>query len=119
MEQLQSKQTNKEVLLAAANLLEEKDWTQKAYAKDSYGMSVSYSSENATCYCALGSMWRVAKITAHYYAFKYIPMPEKSLHKYLVSIKEPGFVSIAQWNDEPVRTKEDVINAMRNCAATL
>ena len=48
----------KEILQKARDLITDPDkWTQKAYAKDSKGMTVSLWSKEATCWCALGALY--------------------------------------------------------------
>lgn len=54
-----------EYLRDARNLLGDKDrWTQGVWARDRFGKQTDPLAENATCWCALGMLRRVAKMTA-------------------------------------------------------
>lgn len=107
---MQSKSA-KEVLLAAANLLEEKGWTQKAYARDQFGNSVSTHNHDAVCYCAAGSIRCVVSNDSYFVA-------TSTLNRYL-RVGNKHNSGLADWNDSSNRTKEEVIQTMRDCAATL
>jgi hypothetical protein len=41
---------------ARAKISDEKNWTQNAYARNTQGDIVSYSSSEAVCFCALGAL---------------------------------------------------------------
>jgi hypothetical protein len=69
-------------------------WTQQAYAKTKHGIATSSSDPDAFCFCLLGAV-----------------------HK-CYSIDEIGYINqkiqrniegaIAEWNDDPTRTFEEV-----------
>lgn len=96
-----------EVLERAADLLEEYDWCQGEFAKDSDGCAVVWESDKAQSFCALGVAYR---------AWSDLGQP----HFPLVTSMQ-GYLDVRDvtaWNDEPGRTKAEVIAKLRE-AATL
>lgn len=52
--------TVKEVMIAArAKIADEKNWTTKAFARDTNGDSVPSSDQDAVCWCAIGAILSV------------------------------------------------------------
>lgn len=102
--------TIKEILLDAANLIEIKGWSQKALARDINGNIVSINSPKAETFCAIGAMNR---------ALKKYPRSEQLAFDTLSVVENYIDNIITNWNDSPLRTKEEVIKTMRDCAATL
>lgn len=94
--------TPQEVLLKAADLIENNGWTQNFMARNVEGLSVNQLSIEASCFCILGAMLNISGNHADDAA--------KILRDHL------NIPHIAMWNDNPSRTKEEVINALREAA---
>lgn len=85
-------------------------WTQNAWARDINGKEISEDSSFASCFCLSGAINRTHFVdNAHY---DYVMMAKGILtneicktHPELASSLAP----IATWNDEPGRTKEEVL----------
>lgn len=90
--------TPKQILSAAADLLESKGWTKKASARDKNGMPCLVKSPLATSYCALGAIYVIS-------GNRFIECLEalNTLHA------EVG--DISTWND--LSTGPAVINTLR------
>jgi hypothetical protein len=87
------------VLEEARRLLLEKGWTQGTFARDRKGDAIEFDSPRAACFCTSGAIMRVGESpdrSAEFYAFR-------ALRKFL------GDQTIAEWNDDPRRTREDVL----------
>lgn len=79
-------------------------WTQRAYARMSNevddGGKVSAESRLATCWCVTGAVWAVTPEAMS-------SMP--ALNKLKEVMSWPSTTDIIQWNDEPTRIKEEVL----------
>jgi len=67
-----------EILKEAKKLIEkEKHWTQKTYARDSQGVSISPDSIYAVSFCAIGAIMEVCETrqTAKYYRYLQKALP--------------------------------------------
>lgn len=102
----------KEILIEAANLLETKGWTQDAFARDANGMGIKSHEESAVCFCTIGALNRVSGENV----VRRLDTEGNKAYEYLRD--SIGGWGIAEWNDSYDRTKEDVISALRNAAAT-
>lgn len=97
----------------AAELIEHGGWTQGAEARDANGNKVSALSDFACSWCAMGALRRVADSTRLTGADKIaviagLPLtPILSLHP------------LATFNDDRDRTKEEVINLLREAGTKL
>jgi hypothetical protein len=78
-------------------------WTQGEWAKDANGKGLVYDNPKATCFCAEGAILRSG-------ASEDSSIPQEDaqerLKEAIVSTE-----SIADWNDAPERTQEEVIVA--------
>ena len=84
-----------------ANLFSEPSrWTKEHYAKDSHGVSTFATADNAVCFCLLGGV-RLC------YDFLEVPEIEMKLENVLAARGFSG--SLANWNDAPKRTVEEVV----------
>ena len=92
----------KALLNLAADLIEQKGWTQGAMALDAAGTPTKALSPDAVCYCTLGALAKAAG-------------GHERVEGRLVSTlaKQLKVYSIVDWNDTPGRTKEEVIAALR------
>lgn len=87
-----------QVLLDAADLIEEKGWIQGANWRPGLG------------YCVFGA---INKVTQNDLAFS------DAVGRVLTEIgrlNQPWTGGIARWNDEPGRTKDEVLAALRKAA---
>lgn len=107
--------TTKEVLLRAADLIEQNDLCKGVMAQMPDGQTSGYLSARATCFCVVGALSRTC------YALEYTWL---DVGRFAVSAIKgylglPDDYLLSQWNDEPERTKEDVVAALRGAAGTL
>ena len=53
-------QTTKEILVAARAIIANKEnWTQDAYARDKYGVSIGVNCSNAVYFCSIGAIRKI------------------------------------------------------------
>ena len=97
-----------QALLKAADLLERKGWTQNVAARDVAGQSISCASKEAVCYCVDGAIQAVTVGSCTPYTDW--AQTRATLRDYL------DIPSLIVWNDNPRRTKEEVIVALREAA---
>jgi hypothetical protein len=98
-----------QILTKAANIIGERGWFQ--------GASVD---PDGTGVCAVGAM-RVA-VGLNPLPDDYVPADEEDVdHASEEFVQWLGIyaMSVVDWNDSPRRTKEQVITALRECAAEL
>ena len=93
-----------EILKETRRLLDEKGWTQGAYARDNRGSCVEVESPAASCFCLSGALRR-AHANLGYDSFSSYAANAATLY-----LAEAGAGrSIPAWNDAPSRTKDDVL----------
>jgi hypothetical protein len=98
-----------DVLDRAADLILQKGWTQEVHARDESGDSDFVTADSAVCFCALGA------ISA---AYGSDPSDETGVDAQFHLRKVlPAYASIPDWNDDPVRTKDEVVAKLREAAA--
>ena len=90
--------TTREVLLKAADIIEEKGWYQ--------GNMIGPKGE----LCMLGALNVASDYSLEYFNVRTVVRDH--LH---ISVKDKSF-SLSNWNDAPERTKEEVIAALRGAA---
>lgn len=100
--------TPSEILLKAADLIEQKGWTQGAYAR-SGEFEVSSLHREATCYCTIGAII-CATGEARMLGRGVVDGTKARLFAMI------GDHDIVSWNDTPGRTKEEVVEALRRAA---
>lgn len=89
--------TDVEILKAARARIEQ-GWCQRAYAQDAEGSYVSTLSPDADSYCLSGALWATAGLD------------DKAVARCLVLLSEDGRAcGVIAWNDQPERTKEEVL----------
>lgn len=86
--------------LGPAGKLIAKGWTQGEMARDANGDAIEPNSKNAVCFCSAGAL---------HAAYQKYDDYNKAYDKLLKII---GKESILTWNDDPSRTKEQVVEAM-------
>jgi hypothetical protein len=101
--------TPQEVLIKAAELLESSPtaWTQEYIARDHTGFPGEANHPSACSWCAMGAIAKVQNLPD-------APQEHNAASKLLAS--HLGALSIVEWNDNPVRTREDVIKGLREAA---
>jgi hypothetical protein len=87
--------------MKAYELLEKADWTQGAFARDSKGVYVDLYSEEAVSFCSVGAIGRANCGEAYPH------------HKVVALCNLLEVNLLTKWNDDPDRTKEEVIAALR------
>jgi hypothetical protein len=108
------------ILDRAADLIEpEGMWTRQSYARDAKGREISPESPEATCFCMMGAISRVASNHADLHAALALvgeglpPSPKYNAH-----IGGADYVAaIARFNDAPERTQAEVVAKLREAAA--
>lgn len=89
-------------LIAARALLRKKGWTQGAFARDVRGYQCATYRPEAATFCAVGA---IRSVSADY-SFR----ASRAVDVLCKVIAEGGYLtSLAIWNDEPSRKKEDVL----------
>lgn len=78
----------------------ESGWCQKTEARDSLGKPVNPNDPNAVCWCFMGSLHTLS--------------PEDTQTVLVKAAGVLGVDYVTKWNDDPRRTKEDVLKLMDN-----
>jgi hypothetical protein len=101
--------TPQAVLIKAAALLESSPtaWTQRWLARNAEGNNTSPRNPNACSWCALGAIAKVQNLPDAPQEYN----PAAMLLAYHLK------VNIVDWNDNPLRTRADVIKGLREAAA--
>lgn len=107
-----SNQQAKQIIEAAADLLEEKGWTRGCFARGVGGVTVDIEDTSATCFCSHGAIYR-----AGYDLVSYSENTRIGFEDYLAANTDCD--TIISWNDAPDQTAENVIKTLRKYAATL
>ena len=100
------------VLLDAAEFLEEKDWCQGAFARNSSYESVSIYNLDACKFCLAGAVMvstRAVVVSPGVHRGSILNAAYEKIENLIAS-------NVTVWNDKPGRTKEEVINALRKAA---
>jgi hypothetical protein len=100
--------TPQDILIKAAELLESSPtaWTQKWLARNAEGNTTSPRNPKACSWCALGAIAKVQNLPD-------APQLYNQAAKLLAS--HLG-VNIVDWNDNHLRTRDDVIKGLRSAA---
>lgn len=101
------------VYTLAADIVD-RGWTQGVMACNKLNEQVPIESTSATCFCLSGAVFKAASVL----------YPLIGLDKYILSgkvgdkirSKHNSFYNNAHWNDEPDRTKEEVIALLHEMA---
>jgi hypothetical protein len=96
--------TKKEVLIQAKAIIE-RGWCQGTYAIDNDGHPVDFDSQKAVAWCIRGATCLIAPDGYH---------NRYGAHELIKSIT---ITPISQWNDEPGRTKEEVLDVLTQAIA--
>jgi hypothetical protein len=100
--------TPQTILIKAAELLESNPtaWTQRRLARTAEGNVTSPRNPNACSWCALGAIAKVQNLSE---ASQMYDPAAKLLASHLCC-------TVAYWNDAPERTREQVIEKLRDAA---
>lgn len=106
-------ETTRRVLLRAAEILEpEGAWCQQYYAKDAHGNDCMGWDHQAVCWCGVGAIEK-----AHDELRGQADVMEAAI---LAVGRVVGLSSWASdWNDAPERTQAEVVQALKQAAASL
>lgn len=100
------------ILIEARQKISE-GWTQRAYARMSNevddGGKVSADSRLATCWCVMGALVAVTPDLVRY---------DQALDTIMGIIGEKHTGDIIDWNDDPARTQEEVLELFDRAIAT-
>lgn len=77
------------------------NWIQNDLSLDGKGHEVFYNDPSACCFCLIGGISKCYQSTTSTYS----RMWKRSFDH----VKKIGYESVAEWNDDPKRTKEDVV----------
>lgn len=95
----------------AADLIEKTGWTIDACARNAEGKDVKSNAPDACAFCVSGALRRVTCETRSRPGQRYLAAAN-------MFTRFVGTESIAEWNDEGGRTKDEVIKALREAART-
>ncbi len=84
----------------------ERGWTQKALARDEKGVAVTTCDKKGVCWCPLGAIIVAVKCGKSTACSEFIRLMAEKLGGL-------GRHSISEWNDAEIRTKEEVIELLR------
>lgn len=102
--------------MKAWEIIEQNGWCQRSAAKDSRGLNVDLRSEEAVCFCAVGAILR--KHDKNSAAATDIGKVATKVATPL-QMSKTGFSfndAVADWNDAPGRTKEEVVALLKELA---
>jgi hypothetical protein len=88
--------------MKAYEILMSHDWCKGAFARTASGESVGSQDPGAVSFCLLGAIGKA------YSGSDSVPGAIAELSKLL-----PADISFTRWNDEPSRTKEEVLEVLR------
>jgi hypothetical protein len=94
------------ILECAAKLIETKGWTQGSYARDANDGAVSSLDKNAECFCIIGALSHVS--------LGYDSNTRRKAYQFATNIIHNE--RLTTWNDDPARTKEEVITFLKSAA---
>lgn len=108
--------TAKNVLIEAINLLETKGWTQDEFARDINGVGVGSLSKSATCYCTIGAInAATSALVERNTGWDEERRADLRLNAKR-AVRQVIQGGIAMWNDTEGRTKDEVIEALKQAA---
>lgn len=98
------------LLSKAADLLEQPNaWCQGSIARDAKGERVGVAQSPRACsWCIIGAVVKAAGS---------VKLPDGIIHKIKnAAVADDVYLSLGSWNDEPSRTKNDVVAVLRKAA---
>lgn len=73
-------------------------WTKEAYARDAEHTVCEPDAPQAVCFCVLGACTKVS-----------VEMGHNPIYHFLEEIRRAGYGDVPTYNDDPDRTKEDIL----------
>lgn len=102
----------KNIITKAAELLQEKGWSQDAFARNESGDIVCYCDTSAVSFCTIGSLRKAVYVLGgSWFAEPYADARTEVM-------QEIG-MTIPEWNDRDDQTKENVIATLKRVAERL
>jgi hypothetical protein len=102
-----SAKTVADILTAAADLIAKPGaWTQGTFARTENGKNTGWKEDDAECFCVAGAILRVGG-AGHL---------NRAWNVFDDWTRSKGFRHLAGWNDDPKRTQEEVVAALRAVA---
>jgi len=97
-----------EILRRAREILEpEGAWTQRSLARAADGVPIHETHRDAACWCSLGAIYRtLGSRLATYREWGAVGLVQKIVG-----------APLAKWNDDPLRTHDEVLDAFRRAEA--
>ena len=106
--------TPQEILERAAYIIETHGWTKAAFARDSNGASVDWSSEHACRFCAVGAI-RLAARDIYLRSRNDLDI-DCLTNQALVAMETVASYDVADWNDNIAPSGYYVVAKMREAA---
>lgn len=93
-------------------------WTQGAFARVApKGNQIGCYEENARCFCTVGALKRASAEAAK---FDSVSEEWRLLEDAACEVRAAARVfDLVNWNDDPIREKEEVLQAFRNASANV
>lgn len=93
-------------------------WTQNAFARTKPGGSaVGCLTESAKCFCTIGALKRAARETANRDNIEVeMLLLEDAAAEVRAAVR---VLDLVNWNDDPIRKKEEVLQAFRNASSNV
>jgi hypothetical protein len=89
-------------ILREARAKIEKGWCQGYYARDKDGNQTSYDNPNAEAFCSSGAVWSFCSDTVSAHQCSYAG-------SFLSEALDDPRITFVHWQDQPGRTKEEVL----------
>ena len=98
-----NKQDILNILVTARNLITDSShWTKGLLARDSQGREIDYNSNEATCWCISGAIFKVMGYIG-------TSNPNMLIHNTLKKYLPPGFTVTVYFNDHEATTHADIM----------
>lgn len=104
-------QKTKDLAIFAIDMVKDKlllGWTQGKFARDKDGNGVRYSSNEAVCWCLLGAQCCVLAANEKMFDRSVVDILSNGRESVITELTGAAW-GVADWNDFPGRTKEEVI----------
>lgn len=102
-------------LLQRARLNVMDGWCQHVYYKDALGRPCGMG--QASCYCAMGALVQASCGYGDTFATHSFSRAARMLQDQVTKLEGNGLVNVQQWNDEPGRTKQEVVELYNKALA--
>lgn len=100
-----------------AQKLVEAGWTKGAFARTEHGNVIGCYEKKATCFCTIGALRRAASNAAE---FDGVDVETILLEDAVGEVRHAAKTfDLVNWNDDPIREKEEVLQAFQNASANV